>query len=101
MLENITSRRITFEYTLIEGVNDRKEDVDELVKILRKINSHINLIPLNPIKEFNKDRPSINNIERFQKQLTRNNIQVTIRNEKGIDINGSCGQLRRDYLSDK
>lgn len=98
--ENITSRRITFEYTLIEGVNDRKEDVDELVKILRKINSHINLIPLNPIKEFNKDRPSINNIERFQKQLTRNNIQVTIRNEKGIDINGSCGQLRRDYLSD-
>ncbi|MDR7869892.1 MAG: 23S rRNA (adenine(2503)-C(2))-methyltransferase RlmN [Tissierellaceae bacterium] len=99
--EKVTNRRLTFEYTLIEGTNDRKEDVEELVKILKGLNSHINLIPLNPIKEYNKGRPSLNNIERFQKQLTRNNIQVTIRKEKGIDISASCGQLRRDYLSEK
>lgn len=99
--EQITNRRISFEYTLIEGINDRKKDVDELARILKGINFHINLIPLNPIKEYNKDRPSINSIERFQKHLTRNNIQVTIRNEKGTDINASCGQLRRDYISKK
>lgn len=99
--ENTTSRRLTFEYTLIEGVNDRNEDVEELKRILKGLSSHINLIPLNPIKEYNKERPSISNIERFQKQLTRNNIQVTIRKEKGMDISASCGQLRRDYLSDR
>ena len=98
--EKTTNRRLTFEYTLIEGVNDRKEDVEELRNILKDLSSHINLIPLNPIKEYNKERPSISNIERFQKQLTRNNIQVTIRKEKGMDISASCGQLRRDYLSD-
>ena len=99
--EKITGRRLTFEYTLIEDVNDRKEDAEELNRILRGLNSHINLIPLNPIKEYNKDRPSISNIERFQKQLTKSNIQVTIRKEKGRDISASCGQLRRDYLSKK
>lgn len=97
--EDTTNRRVTFEYTLIEGVNDRIEDVEELGKILKGLNFHINLIPLNPIKEYNKDRPSISNIEKFQKQLTKKGIQVTIRKEKGIDISASCGQLRRDYLS--
>ncbi len=97
--EKITNRRLTFEYTLIQGVNDRSEDLEELVKILYGLNAHINLIPLNPIKEYNEDRPSNSNIERFKKQLTRSNIQVTIRNEKGMDISASCGQLRRDYLS--
>ncbi len=99
--ENKSKRRISFEYTLIEGINDRREDVEGLVKLLAGLNSHINLIPLNPIKEYEEGRPSINNIERFQKQLTRNNIQVTIRREKGIDISASCGQLRRDYLSNQ
>ncbi|NLY47150.1 MAG: 23S rRNA (adenine(2503)-C(2))-methyltransferase RlmN [Tissierella sp.] len=99
--EKTTNRRLTFEYTLIEGVNDRKEDVDELRRILKGTNSHINLIPLNPIKEYKKDRPSLSSIERFQKQLTKYNIQVTIRKEKGMDISASCGQLRRDYLSNE
>lgn len=99
--EETTSRRLTFEYTLIEGVNDREQDVEELRRILKGTNSHINLIPLNPIKEYKKDRPSLSSIERFQKQLTKNNIQVTIRKEKGMDISASCGQLRRDYLSNE
>ncbi|MDR7856387.1 23S rRNA (adenine(2503)-C(2))-methyltransferase RlmN [Tissierella sp.] len=90
-----TSRRITFEYTLIDNVNDRDIDVKELMKILKGINCHINLIPLNPIHEFKKDRPSRANIERFQKELSKSNIQVTIRREMGGDISASCGQLRR------
>ncbi|MBC8590458.1 23S rRNA (adenine(2503)-C(2))-methyltransferase RlmN [Lachnospiraceae bacterium NSJ-29] len=92
------NRRLTFEYTLIEGINDREEDINELVKILKGINAHINLIPLNPIKEYNMNRPSKNNVEIFYKKLKKIGIPVTIRKEKGADISASCGQLRRDYL---
>lgn len=95
-----TNRRITFEYTLIENVNDREKDLREIVKILKDINSHVNLIPLNPIKEFKKDRPTRENIERFQKELKKNNINATIRREMGGDISASCGQLRRS-ITDK
>ncbi|TJX16170.1 23S rRNA (adenine(2503)-C(2))-methyltransferase RlmN [Tissierella creatinini] len=89
------NRRITFEYTLIEGVNDGEREVDELSKILKGINAHINLIPLNPIKEYNKERPERTNVERFQKMLLRRNLPATIRREMGSDISASCGQLRR------
>lgn len=92
---NKTKRRITFEYTLIENINDRDIDILELVKILEGIKCHINLIPLNPIREFKKDRPSKANIERVQKELTKYGISVTIRREMGGDISASCGQLRR------
>ncbi len=95
--ENTTKRRITFEYTLIEGVNDRKEDAVELHKLLKGMNAHINLIPLNPIIEYNKDSPSRENVERFQNLLKTYKIPVTIRREKGNDISASCGQLRRSY----
>lgn len=97
--EKTTNRRLTFEYTLIEGVNDRKEDVEELTRLLRGLNSHVNLIPLNPIKEYNKSRPELSNIKRFQRELNKNHINATIRQEKGLDISASCGQLRRDYLN--
>lgn len=95
--EKATNRRITFEYTLIEGVNDGIEEVIELTKILKGINGHINLIPLNPILEYNKDRPSREHVEKFQNMLKKYNIPVTIRREKGNDISASCGQLRRSY----
>lgn len=96
--EKSSNRRITFEYTLIEGINNRKEDVDELVNILKEVNSHINLIPLNPIEEYDKDRPKIDAVEKFKNQLEKRHINTTIRQEKGSDISASCGQLRRDYL---
>lgn len=96
----VTNRRITFEYTLIENVNDRDKDIKELVNILSGIKSHVNLIPLNPIQEFKKDRPSRVNVERFQKELKKRNINVTIRREMGGDISASCGQLRRS-VTDK
>ncbi len=98
--ENKTSRRITFEYTLIQGVNDGDKEVIELNKILKGINGHINLIPLNPILEYNKDRPTRENVEKFQSMLKKYNIPVTIRREKGNDISASCGQLRRSYSED-
>lgn len=90
-----TNRRITFEYTLIDNVNDRDKDIKELIKILHGLKCHINLIPLNPIREFEKDRPSRENIERVQRELIKANIAVTIRREMGGDISASCGQLRR------
>lgn len=90
-----TNRRVTFEYTLIDNVNDRELDIKELVRILKRIKCHINLIPLNPIQEFEKDRPSRDNIERFQRELSKHNMVVTIRREMGRDISASCGQLRR------
>ena len=96
--EETNNRRITFEYTLIEGVNDRTEDINELGRLLRDINAHVNLIPLNPIKEYNKERPETSSIERFRNRLEKKYINATVRKEKGSDISASCGQLRRDYL---
>lgn len=97
---DMTKRRITFEYTLIEGVNDRQEDINELGKLLRDFRCHVNLIPLNPIEEYKKDRPNRSNIERFQRGLKKYNISVTIRKEMGGDISASCGQLRRSVTQD-
>lgn len=96
-----TNRRITMEYTLIAGVNDREKDIEQLIKTLRGLNCHVNLIPLNPIKEFEEGRPSETNVERFRKALIKGNIPVTIRREMGGDINASCGQLRRSYTEDR
>lgn len=93
-----TNRRLTFEYTLIEGVNDRDIDANELGKLLKNLNAHVNLIPLNPIKEYNMDRPELSKIKVFQNKLLKRNIKTTIRKEMGSDISGSCGQLRRNNL---
>lgn len=96
-----TNRRITMEYTVIKGINDRKEDLIQLTSLLKDLNCHINLIPLNPIKEYDKGRPSISNIEKFQRGLENARIPTTIRKEMGGDINASCGQLRRRYTNGK
>lgn len=96
-----TKRRITIEYTMMEGINDRKEDLEELIKILRGLNCHVNLIPLNPIKEFKRERSRFISIERFKKGLKRANIAVTVRKEMGSDINAACGQLRRRFAYKK
>ena len=96
-----TGRRITFEYSLVEGVNDTPEDVKELTDILQKRNCHLNLIPVNPIKERNFRKPSRKNAQDFENKLEKNGINVTIRRERGSDIDGACGQLRRRYVSAK
>ena len=97
--ENVNNRRITFEYTLIDGVNDRKEDIEEIARLLKDINSHVNLIPLNPIKEYEEDRSTKSNIDSFERGLVKRNIDVTVRREMGADISASCGQLRRSIIN--
>ena len=93
-----TGRRITFEYSLVHGVNDRDEDAEELIGILKARNCHLNLIPVNPIKERNFEKPSRKSAENFKNKLEKSGINVTIRREMGSDIDGACGQLRRRFV---
>lgn len=90
-----TGRRITFEYSLVEGVNDNEEDARELIRILKERNCHLNLIPVNPVKERDFKQPSRKSALNFKNKLEKNGINVTIRREMGADIDGACGQLRR------
>lgn len=94
-----TGRRITFEYSLVHGVNDREEDARELIGILKPRNCHLNLIPVNPIKERDFEKPTREHAEKFKNKLEKNGINVTIRREMGSDIDGACGQLRRRHVN--
>ena len=92
-----TGRRITFEYSLVGGVNDTDEDARELIALAKPLCCHINLIPVNPIKERDYVQSDAESIQRFKNKLEKNKINVTIRREMGRDIDGACGQLRRKY----
>lgn len=96
-----TGRRITFEYALIKDFNDTKECAEELSFLLKNILCHVNLIPVNEVKEREYKRADKKNIERFKDILSKKNIEVTVRREMGSDINAACGQLRRSYLQNK
>lgn len=96
-----TERRITYEYSLVRGVNDSKECAEELAEKLAGKNCHVNLIPVNPIKEKDYKKSTAENIEMFKKILEKKHINVTIRREMGSDINAACGQLRRSYQKAK
>ena len=91
-----TGRRISFEYALIEGVNDSPQCAGELAALLKGMPCHVNLIPVNPVKERGFRRGSRQNILRFQKLLADRGVNATIRRELGSDINAACGQLRRE-----
>ena len=96
-----TGRRISFEYALVAGQNDREEEAEELIRLVRGMNCHINLIPVNPIKE-RKFRPTDRlRVLGFKNKLEKNGINVTIRREMGRDIDGACGQLRRKILEEE
>lgn len=95
---NKTGRRITFEYSLVSGVNDSKEDAKSLSKLLKGILCHVNLIPVNEIKENTLKRPSKKVITDFEEILKSYGIEVTVRREMGKDIEAACGQLRRSFL---
>jgi 23S rRNA (adenine2503-C2)-methyltransferase len=93
-----TKRRITFEYVLLKGVNDKVEHAVELTRLLKGLPCHVNLIPYNPtVEEF--ERPSEFAIERFRQILADKGIPVTVRHERGTEIQGACGQLRRQHLA--
>lgn len=93
-----TGRRITFEYSLVGGVNDTDEDAQELAALARPLNCHVNLIPVNPIKEREFVQSEAARIRAFQNRLEKNKINGTIRREMGRDIDGACGQLRRKHV---
>ena len=93
-----TGRRITFEYSLVAGQNDSKQEADELSNLIKGINCHVNLIPVNPIKERDFVQPTKEAAKQFKSRLEKNRINVTIRREMGRDINGACGQLRNNAM---
>ena len=97
---NITGRRITFEYALVAGVNDSPKDASELSALAARVGSHVNLIPVNPIKERDFKRSGKEAVLAFKNKLEKNGINGTIRRELGSDIDGACGQLRRRQMSE-
>lgn len=95
-----TGRRLTFEYSLVGGVNDTDEDARELIDLVKPLNCHINLIPVNPIKERDFVESNSARVLAFKNKLEKNKINVTIRREMGRDIDGACGQLRRRHMNE-
>ncbi|WP_286906412.1 23S rRNA (adenine(2503)-C(2))-methyltransferase RlmN [Clostridium sp. UBA1652] len=93
-----TNRRITFEYSLVKGINDSKEDAKALGNLLKGKLCHVNLIPVNKIKEKEYRKSTKEDIDIFEKTLRKYGVEATVRREMGADINAACGQLRRSYL---
>ena len=95
-----TNRRISFEYAMIDGVNDSKENARELIRRLKGLPAHFNLIPLNHVEESPLKPSSRNAVQQFQKTLEDAGITATVRRTLGGDIDASCGQLRRKYTKE-
>ena len=93
-----TGRRVTFEYALIEGINDSPEVAAELAYLLEGNGSHVNLIPINPT-DGNFKRPARRSVLEFERILVNAGVNCTVRVEKGSEISAACGQLRTDIVS--
>lgn len=94
----VTGRRLTFEYSLVRGVNDNLEEARQLAALIKDMHGHVNLIPVNPIRERDYVQSGQKAILDFKNYLEKKGIPVTVRREMGRDINGACGQLRRSFL---
>ena len=97
--KDVTNRRLSFEYSLISGVNDSKQNAAELASKIKPLAAHVNLIPVNEVDERNYKKGSKNEINAFLKHLTDCGVNATIRRELGSDISASCGQLRKKTLN--
>ena len=95
-----TKRRVTYEYILIRGVNDSKKDAEALSSLLRGQLASVNLIPINPVRERNWERPSKERVNRFLAMLEEYHITATVRREMGSDIQAACGQLRNQHIAE-
>ncbi len=93
-----TGRRVTFEYSLVGGVNDTDQDAEELCRLLHGMNCHVNLIPVNPIKERAYVQSDPAAVAAFKSKLEKHKMNVTVRRSLGSDIDGACGQLRKSYI---
>ena len=90
----VTGRRVTFEYVLLSGINDLPENARELVRCLKGFQTHVNLIPYNPISEVDYQRPKNHRIREFSQILEQGNIAVSVRYSRGLEADAACGQLR-------
>ena len=99
--QKVTTRRISFEYALIDGVNDTPAHALELAKRLKGIMCHVNLIPVNTIREKNFKKSTKNSVNLFTKTLNDSKINATVRRKLGSDIDAACGQLRNDHMKNK
>ncbi|MDA9703851.1 23S rRNA (adenine(2503)-C(2))-methyltransferase RlmN [Prochlorococcus sp. AH-736-L19] len=91
-----TGRRVSFEYLMLSGVNDKLEHANELTNLLRGFQCHVNLIQYNQIDEVEFKRASLKNLQLFQSRLSNNGIAVSLRKSRGLDKNAACGQLRQN-----
>lgn len=96
-----TGRRITFEYSLISGVNDLKEDTVKLSGLAKRLHAHVNLIPVNPVEERDYKQSTNAAVAAFKNNLEKNGVNVSIRRVMGRDIDGACGQLRHRHLKEE
>ncbi len=95
-----TGRRLTFEYSLVRGVNDNLEEARALAELIKHQHGHVNLIPVNPIKERDYVQSEKQAVEAFRHYLESRGIAVTVRREMGRDIDGACGQLRKRFIDE-
>ena len=95
----LTGRRVTFEYIILAGLNDLPEHALELAKNLRGFQSHVNLIPYNPISEVDYQRPTPKRIQEFVEALEKQHIAVSVRRSRGLEKDAACGQLRASKIS--
>ena len=96
---NITGRRVSFEYILLGNVNDKIEHAEQLADLVSGFQSHVNLIPYNPIEEEDYQPPNISQVRAFMSILEKRRIAVSLRSSRGLDQNAACGQLRRKQMS--
>ena len=94
-----TGRRLTFEYSLVAGVNDSRREAERLARLLKHTRGHVNLIPVNPVRERNFKQSDREAVEAFRSVLENHGLTATVRREMGRDIGGACGQLRKSYLA--
>jgi len=94
-----TGRRLSFEYTLLAGVNDQREHAEELATLLHhwKLGNHVNIIPYNPISDSEFERPTKAKVLAFVDTLSSRKVTASVRVTRGLDANAACGQLRNDF----
>ena len=99
--QSVTGRRISFEYILINKVNDTIEHAQKLIKLIHGMLCHVNMIPANFVKESNFEKSTPDRVKNFKKELEKAGVTVTLRRELGSDISASCGQFRRKYNTER
>ena len=99
--QKVTGRRISFEYSMVRGVNDSPATARELAKLIRGMGAHVNLIPINPVDGSPYSATDAENVKRFQNMLTELGVNATVRRRLGSDISAACGQLRREAAKEE